>query len=254
MNPIQSSATRGDSLRALGSSLFVGIVAALIAAAAVGIESNRRLPVGTALGFLLVAAAAYWIARAAHPRLRAAFGSPVIGYYPGGQETYTRRLLRDLKKSQNVTVIGARGRDLIGEGSPLGHELEKWHGSVHAYLLSPQSEHARLRTGHLDVERDKYTAEVLSVHAFLGVVSLHNHLAVDLRTYDAEPLIRAVIFDRVAYLAPYVPYVQGRALPTFRVSRGSATVERILGTIVDYVQRNGDEFPVRAPTAADAAT
>ena len=210
-----------ESVRTAAGSLFIGVLAALIAAVAVEIESKKRLPIGTALLFVFAVWALYAVARTASPRLRAAFGSPVVGYYPRGQSMYTRRIVRDLKKSRTVTLIGARGRDLIGEGSPIGQELDDWHGTVQVFLLSSSSDHARLRTGHLEVERDKYTAEVLSVQAFLNVVSLHNHLSVELVTYDVEPLARAVIFDRVAYIAPYIPHVQGRALPTFRIARGS---------------------------------
>jgi hypothetical protein len=226
-----------SGVRATIASLIVGVVASLIAAFAVELETSKRIPLGTALAFMVAAAAVYALVLVGSARFRAAFGSSIRGYYPRGQSSYARRLIRDLGKSRSIVVVGARGRDLIGESSEIGQQLDKWNGTMHVYLLSPSSDHARLRTGHLEVERDKYTAEAASVQAFLNVVSLHNHLSVTLTTYDADPVIRAIILDRVAYLAPYIPHVQGRRLPTYRVTRKDPTVETVIEGILAYLSR-----------------
>jgi hypothetical protein len=240
-----------SGVRATIASLVVGIVASLIAAFAVELETSKRIPLGTALAFMGAAAVVYGLVLLGSARFRAAFGSAITGYYPRGESSYTRRLIRDLGKSRSMVVVGARGRDLIGESSAIGQQLDKWNGTMHVYLLSPSSDHARLRTGHLAVERDKYTAEAASVQAFLNVVSLHNHLSVTLTTYDADPIIRAIILERVAYLAPYIPHVQGRTLPTYRVTRKDPTVESVIEGILGYLR--GAEVGVPVPAEQSAS-
>lgn len=84
--------------------------------------------------------------------------SGILGSYPEGQSQYVRRAASEVKNSQKVTVVGARGMDLTGENSPIGNAIKesKVLNQVEIYLLAPEAEHSRLRSDHLDVERKKY--------------------------------------------------------------------------------------------------
>jgi hypothetical protein len=153
------------------------------------------------------------------PRIRLVLGSGITAYYPHGQSQYMKTLLNDLQHSKTLKVIGARGLDLIGERSPIGSSLEErhWQGELEAFLISPDSSHARLRVNHLAVEKEKYKTECKMVDSFLGVLALRHAVQVTKYEYDGEPVFRAIILDSCAYVSLYQAGVQGRLLPCFRL-------------------------------------
>lgn len=175
------------------------------------------------------------------PRIRLLFGSGITAYYPNGQQQYIKHLLNDLKKSKTAKVVGARGLDLIGERSPIGHSIEEWgwQGELEAFLISAESSHARLRVNNLAVEREKYRAECQSVDKFLGVLALRHAVHVTKCEYDAEPIFRAVILDNCAYVSLYQLGVQGRLLPCFRLRSVRDPLYTALISYCNYLRNVG---------------
>jgi hypothetical protein len=167
--------------------------------------------------------------------------SEITGYFPAGQMQYGKSLARELKKSKTLTVIGARGLDLIGPRSELGAALGSWTGEVTAYLIDPASTHVRLRSGALEVERDQYHSELNTVVASLRLVGIQAHSTCRLHTYDKTPYLRAIIFDKVAYVATYNNNVQGRKLPTYRVKLRTGQIAELIRSYIDSL--NGVEIP-----------
>jgi hypothetical protein len=188
-----------------------------------------------AVGALLIAIAALALSRLS-AIANLAWRSDISGYYPGGQHQFEKRLLRDLRRSENVIVVGARGLDLIGPQSALSRALADWSGNITVYLIDPRSHHVRLRSGALDIERQQYVSELNSVVAALRLLSLQAHSAFRIYTYDRSPQIRAIILDRFAYVSFYSPNVQGKKLSTYRVKLARFTSRHALEAYVDYLQ------------------
>jgi hypothetical protein len=202
---------------------IVGVFASLVAAYVYTNLATTSIGLPEILAIGMAAAAVAWLLRRTRGRLRLGFLSPIDRFYPKGQVQFAADLLDDLRKSKTIKVIGARGLDLVGERSVIGELLseDKWNGSLEAYLLNPTSDHGRLRVNHLDVEREKYQAEVRSVQSFLGIIAARNHVSVTTYEYDAAPLFRAYVLEQTAYAALYQEGVQGRLLATYRVKSTS---------------------------------
>jgi len=199
-------------------SITTGLVSSLVASYLYAQFSNNAIGIyGIAITTLLTSLAVWTIIRLL-PRLRLVAGADILGYYPKGQRQYIAKLLADIQNSETLIIIGARGLDLIGERSPIGTSLTRgWKGSIEAYLISPESTHARLRGNALAIERTKYESESRSVDSFLGVLKLRDGIRVTTYHYDSEPFMRAIILDSCAYVAFYQQGVQGRALPCYRI-------------------------------------
>lgn len=53
------------------------------------------------------------------------FLSSIVGYFPNGQSQYVNKAVKALSHSKEVVVVGARGMDLIGAGSPFSEALKQ---------------------------------------------------------------------------------------------------------------------------------
>jgi hypothetical protein len=201
------------------TAVLVGIVTSLAGSFLYAEITSTPIPWSVALISTLALSAAILLGIKLAPRVRLMIRSGITGFYPDGQEQYLHDLQRDLKKSKSLTVIGARGLDLVGESSPIGNFLKTAQDcEVNVFLLDPDSHHARLRIGHLDVERQKYHSESASVDHYLAVLKLQQGISIRAYSYDEEPRWRAIILDSAAYVAFYRDGVQGRKLPCYRIA------------------------------------
>lgn len=166
------------------------------------------------------------------------FVSGISGYFPYGQKQYIRSTVDDIVNSENITIIGARGKDLVGEGSPVGNALSNSNSIKKAtiYLLAPESEYSRLRSEHLEVERLKYVAECHSVDNYIGVLALHNSCPITKYSYNSKPLFRIIITDRRIYLSVYQTGIRGRDLPCWVISTKSKVIPALLDMYCSFLK------------------
>jgi hypothetical protein len=155
--------------------------------------------------------------------------SGLLGFYPKGQAQCQKMISAEIARSSKVVLIGARGMDLIGEQSPFSKAIEtaKHLESIEVFLLSPGGKNARLRSQHLDVERNKYAAECEAVDNYLGYLSIQSHLPIAKFSYSERPLLRLIETDKSVWVAIYRSGTRGRELPIFRLSRSGALYKEI---------------------------
>ena len=195
-------------------------------------------PLAYALGAVLLVAAAVTLAYVNRGKVYLLFRSSIKGYYPDGQRDYIDRAVKEILRSKMVTIVGARGTDLTGEGTSIGSALRdaKQIQEVEIFLLKPQGEHSRLRSDHLEVERQKYTAESESVDAFFGVLKLHEGRPVRKFSYDAKPRFRMVITDFSIFVCFYQPGTRGRDLPCWHVSKKPSVLQSEISSYIEYLK------------------
>jgi hypothetical protein len=166
--------------------------------------------------------------------------SGIIGYYPGGQPQFIRRAVSEVKKSREITIVGARGMNLTGESSPIGNAIKesKTISKIMIYLLDIGSEHSRLRSDHLAIERKKYEAECISVDSFIGVLKLHTGLPITKYSYKARPLLRLIITDFSIFLSFYQTGIRGNELPCWHISKKSKVLCQQVQSYYQYLAEN----------------
>ena len=164
--------------------------------------------------------------------------SSIVGYYPKGQSQYLSKATHAIEHSKEVTIVGARGMDLIGEYSPFSQAVRssKTISSVDVILLEPGGKHSRLRSEHLEVERKKYESECAAVENFIGVLKIHEGMNVNKYSYTTRPLLRMIITDKYAFVSFYKPGTRGKELPCWQISRRSTTIFPLLVKYTDNLK------------------
>jgi hypothetical protein len=216
-------------------SVVLGVLASVVAAYVfLGLQAAQPnwpvvLTVGGVLSLLL------WIIISQRFRLNVLTKGGIAAYYPAGQRDYIDVAVRDLHAAEQIYILGARGLDLVGDQSPIAKALREAHGrkTVGVFLLGTASEHGRLRGNALQIEREKYEAECISAQR--GVMLLQQgEVEVTLYTYDAQPRIRAIVTETVAYVSLYKPGMRGRDLPAYKLTRGAGEA---YDSVVAFIER-----------------
>lgn len=149
--------------------------------------------------------------------------SGVLAYFPDGQRQCESAIQAEVASSRHVTIVGARGMDLVGDGSKIAAALEASKGleSVEVYLLTPGGKNSRLRSDYLEVEQQKYRAESESVDTYLGVLKMHNSVPIRKFNYSEKPVFRLILGDKRAFVSFYRTGTRGRQLPVWVLRRDS---------------------------------
>lgn len=164
--------------------------------------------------------------------------SGIVQYYPTGQAGYQNDLIQDAARSRKIVVCGARGRDLIGEESPLAKVLQerKPTFNMEVFLIDPDSQHIRLRMNSLNAEKSKYKSERNAVDSFLEVLNDRNGLNIIRYSYSSLPLFRAIIFDDIAYICIYEDGIRGRDLPCYKITKRCGPLWNRLEKYIDQLR------------------
>lgn len=229
-----------DSLfRGILIAIIGGIIMIFIEKTLIKSDIDAALIIGAGVIMGLIA----WLISKNISRIRVIFKSGVIDFFPKGQEQYICELLKELRKSGSLTMICARGLDLIGERSKIGSSLiewkrkNEWDGNVEVYLLNSKSKHLESRVDSLEMKIEKYTNQLEGVAEFLGELSQRRKIKVSTYHYDAEPVFRAVILDHCAYVCLYKPDRQGITLQCYKIHTTGCCLYEGLRRYRDYLKK-----------------
>lgn len=190
---------------AIAALLFVSNISAF----AIAIVSLAILLFG-----LTLTIASYW-------RILRSLG--IISFYNKGQKQYAAHLVRDILRSDKLTILAARGQDMIGEDSTVGETLRHWPASqqVEVFLLDDSSSHVRVRNDAISAERAKYKQESVASQLYVKALSSRFRIDISLFLYDERPWLRAVILSDRSYVSIYRDGIRGRNLPCILVRNDS---------------------------------
>ena len=87
----------------------------------------------------------------------------------------------------------------------LVRELPKgWQGEIRVLLLDPDSATLKNRAVELGHDPDSFATDCRSALRNVGAVARKYAVKIEARTYDREPILRSIIFDKAALVSFYV--------------------------------------------------
>lgn len=218
-------------------SVGAGTISSLLAAYLFRRAETIEIPWWWIVGFAVLVSVLILTLISQRYRFYVITSSGITGYYPKGQKSYISDVIRDITAANKIQIIGARGLDLVGDQSPIGKALRSLGGNkiIEVFLLGAESEHGRLRSNYLEIERRKYVAESISAQHAVLLLNTMGHDA-HLYTYDASPKIRAIIADDVAYVSSYKSGTRGRRLPAYRISSRRGAAFEVVAAYIEYLR------------------
>lgn len=222
-------------------SILAGLATSVAGSFAYAYLASLKTPGLYTAGTLLLVATVAIFAYVFRGRWFVLTRSGIRGYYPDGQRQCERSIASELRRTRAATFVGARGMDLIGEGSlfPACLAGSKTLEKVEVFLLTPGSKNSRLRSEHLEVERNKYVAEGQAVDNFVGFMRLSQGIPVAKYSYTERPQVRLIITDFSAWVGFYRPALRGRELPIYRIA-GNGVLAKEVNKYVETLRASAE--------------